>query len=77
MFACTYSLQIISHAIYMYILHLLLCIGGSTLEPGWSQDHPNLEKKSLLYIKFKNFMFFLPLKKCVIILNYHDSSFLA
>ena len=48
MFACTYSLQIISHAIYMYILRLLLCIGGSTLEPEWSQDHPNLENK---YIK--------------------------
>ena len=26
--------------------------GGSMLEPGWSQDHPDLEKKkSLLYIK--------------------------
>ena len=43
--------------------------GGSTLEPGWSQDQPDLEKKSLLYIKFKNFMIFLPLKKCETILK--------
>ena len=29
------------------------CNGGSTLQLGWSQDHFDLEKKSLLYIKFK------------------------
>ena len=34
--------------------------GGSTLESGWSQDHPGLEKKSLLYINFKIFIIFLP-----------------
>ena len=32
--------------------------------------HLDLEKKLLLYIKFKNFMNFLPLKKCVTTLNF-------
>ena len=36
---------------------------GFTLKLRWSQDHPGLEKKSLLYIKFKNFIIFLTLKK--------------
>ena len=39
----------------------IIYTGGSKLESGWSQDHPSLEKKkSLLYIKFKNLMIFLP-----------------
>ena len=37
-------------------------LDGTTLRPRWSQDHPKLEK-ILLYIKFYNFIIFLPLKK--------------
>ena len=33
--------------------------GGSILMLGWSQDQPDLEKKSL-FINFLNFMIFLP-----------------
>ena len=32
-----------------------LARGGSTLSPGWLQDHLDLEKKLLIYINFKKF----------------------
>ena len=35
--------------------------GGPTLWPGWSQDHPDLEKK-IIYNNLK-FYIYLPLKK--------------
>ena len=35
--------------------------GGSMLEPGWSQDHPDLEKKIIIIYKtFKKFMILFP-----------------